>query len=146
MAEVKFILFGALTLVALFSFGLGLFTWAITEGDYSTPYPRSFTQAEAYLNKTNAITGSLANQTAKVGETPASTDPTLTYGTILTVALQIITIPVDAVNLMVNMLFDLVATPAVGGYIPGWFVAIAIIWLTLLMILGILAMALKWLS
>lgn len=144
MAEVKSFIFGVLFVIAILSFGAGMFSFAVVMGGWSTSYPSSFTNAESYLNKTNTITSKLANQTAKVGESPASVDPTLTYGTILTVGLQILTIPIDAVNLIISMLTDIATTPTIGGYLPGWFVAVAILFVIVTVILGILAAVVKW--
>lgn len=144
MAEVKNFVYAMLFVVALLSFGAGLFSFGISVGGWSAEYPRSFANAEQYLNKSADITSTLANQTAKVGEAPASTDPTLTYGTILTVGLQIITVPMDALNLAISMLTDISATPGVGGFIPAWFYLLAIIFMTMTLIFGILAAVVKW--
>lgn len=144
MAEVKNFVYGMLFVIALLSFGAGLFSFAISVGGHSAEYPRSFANAEDYLEKSAGITASMANQTAKVGESPASTDPTLTYGAILTVGIQIITIPIDAVNLAISMLMDISATPTIGGFLPGWFYLLAIFFLTSTVVFGILAAVVKW--
>ena len=144
MAEIKSIIFGGLFIVAVLCFGATLFTQAIVLGGWSTEYPKSFQNAQTYLNRSSAVTANLANQTANVGNTPASTDPTLTYGTILTTGMQLLTIPFDMANIIIGMLIDVATNPMIGGFIPGWFILVAIMFISLLVIVGVIGAVAKW--
>jgi hypothetical protein len=141
MAEVRNFLFGMLFVVAVLSFGAAMFSYSTVVGGWSAAYPSSFNNSLQYMNKTDSISRSLAVQTQQMGEAPVSTT---SYDTIFIIGLQILTLPIDAVNLAITMLFDVTTNPEIGGYIPFWFVVIAIDFLVLTLVLGIIAAVVKW--
>lgn len=143
MAEIKSLMFSVLFILAIFSFGLGLYSFSMQRGGWSNQYPSTFNQTALYLNSTTSLTQTMANRTSTVGETPVSTDWTATYGVVLTTGIQALTLPMNMVNLLIAMIQDLFQTQ-IGVMLPAWFLQIAILFLSLTIILGILAAVVKW--
>jgi hypothetical protein len=144
MAELKNFMYSMLFITVVFCFGASIFSFAVTTGSWSAAYPRTFSESEKYLNRTNTLASNLANQTGSAGNAPPSTDPTLTYGVFLTVGLQILTLPFDAINLAIQMLFDIANDSSFAGTIPPYFITAAIIFFVYTLVLGVLAAVVKW--
>lgn len=136
-----------LMVAAIVLFGATLFAQGVTNGisngaNYSN-VPYVLTNQTQQFNSVMAnFTSSFANSTQAATATPASFNPFDAFNFAIGNGLKIVGLVFPILGIGISMLSAGIA--AISQFVPGWFIALAITWLALLVLFGTLAYVIRW--
>ena len=144
MAETKQFLLGLVVVLMFIFFTTTLYTSAISNGGYtSSPNNPLEAQTTSLNNRLTAFQGNLTSSTSSAAQSNPTASDVNSLSVFSQAVSQTLLLLFDALGLAIGIATYTLTSP-VFGFIPGWFIGLTIIFITLSVVIAMLAAFSRW--